>query len=122
MATAKKTGARKSAADSKADETRELTPRERRLAKYPRLAKRLEDLQEEREKIVKKSAPIRKKLDALHAKLEPLKGEERDLADEIAEIERPHLADIDNEIAALERAMGGAIDASPVVSSDETDE
>jgi uncharacterized coiled-coil DUF342 family protein len=76
------------------------------MTKYPEIQAAFDKLGGEREKLVAKAAPLRKRRDALVAKIQPLEAELRDLNQQIAKVERPRLAEIDNQRAALARAMG----------------
>lgn len=75
--------------------------------KSPELRKQFDALQAERAPLAAQVAALREKRDALARKLEPMEAELRAMAKEIAAIERPRLAELDNQIGALARAMGG---------------
>jgi uncharacterized coiled-coil DUF342 family protein len=94
--------------------------RERMKSKYPTLFGQLEKLEDKRDRIREKTAGMRKRLEALQEKIQPLLAQERELAEEINKIERPTLGDTETEIAALYRAMGAVtVSASNSESADE---
>lgn len=71
----------------------------------------LRDLKEkllaEKATITDQSGPLREERDALIAKMAPMEARARELAQQIAEIERPRLAEIDNQVSKLSIALGG---------------
>src|SRR5687768_4365930 len=75
--------------------------------KYPELRAAYKRLESEKEKLQAKSAPLRKRRDALRDKLSKDEVELRELNQKIAKIERPRMGEIDNQLAGLARAMGG---------------
>lgn len=75
--------------------------------KFPELRAMMTKLQEERAAIVAKSAPLREAREALRVEMEPLEAKLRELNASIKDVELPRLFDIDNQIGALARAMGG---------------
>jgi chromosome segregation ATPase len=107
----RKGGARKKATASNQDEPRNAE--EARAAKYPTLHKMSKKLEGDREALLKKSAPLRERRDALDEQIQPLLAEQRDLNKKIHAIERPKLGEIDNELAGLARAMGARSLANP---------
>ncbi len=62
------------------------------------------ELQDARDAIEKKSAPIHAKVDALMIKMAPMEIERRKLNKEIQAIERPVMGEIDNEMVMIARA------------------
>jgi hypothetical protein len=74
--------------------------------KYPDLWAQSERLKSEKAAIQERSAGLRSEREALRQKVAPLEAEMRDLDKQIKAIEGPRLFDIDNQIAALARAMG----------------
>lgn len=67
--------------------------------------KLLETLKADRAALLEKSAPLRKARDEIVAKIQPEENRVRELGKEIAKIEQPHLADLDKQIATLEKAL-----------------
>ena len=82
-------------------------PADAPVEKYPSLRAMFDRLTAEKEAIRAASAPLRAKRDALLAQIQPLEAEEREIIRQIHAIERPKLAQIDTELGALARAMGG---------------
>lgn len=81
--------------------------------RLPPLADQLRALEAERAELVAVSAPWRESRDAYVAQIQPLEAELKKIDDEIKRIERPRLGEIDADIAALKRALGGkAVKAS----------
>lgn len=74
--------------------------------KYPELHEQLTKLNAEKAELEKVVNPLREKRDALVASMAPLEKQARDLADEIKKY-KPRLAELDTQISALARAMGG---------------
>ena len=73
----------------------------------PDLRKELDEARAERSRIQAESAPLRAERDVLIAKLRPLRREINLLTDQISEIEKPELFNINNEIGRLAKALGG---------------
>lgn len=73
---------------------------------YPEFRELLVKLEAERNTIAQQSAPLRAERDQLNAQIAPLETRHRELTAQIRAIELPKLADLDNKIAALHRAMG----------------
>lgn len=63
-------------------------------------------LKGEKAAIEAQSAPLREQRDAVIQQMDPLTRQAAALADQIAAIERPHLAELDNEISGLAIALG----------------
>lgn len=76
-------------------------------SKYPDLHSQYEALQEERESLQRKIAPLREKRERIREQIQPLEKQERELNERIRELEQPRLAELDNAIGGLARAMGG---------------
>lgn len=76
---------------------------------FPELRKQFAALQEEKAALAAKVAPLREKRDALARQLEPMDAELRALGKKIAAIERPRMTEIDNQIGALAKVMGGRV-------------
>lgn len=74
--------------------------------KYPELFAQLEKLNAEKAELEKTVIPLREKRDALVQSMAPLEAKAKVLADEIKKY-RPRLAELDTQISALARAMGG---------------
>lgn len=66
------------------------------------------ELKAAREEILKKSAPLHVKRDALVAKIQPLEAELQTINKQIKVIEHPALLQIGNQIASIARAQGAA--------------
>ena len=77
------------------------------MEKFPELRALFNQLEAEKAAIQAESAPLRAARDEIRAKLEPLEAQERDLIKQIHAIERPRLAEIDNQLGGLAKAMGG---------------
>lgn len=75
--------------------------------KFPELRALFNKLEAEKAEIRAQSAPLRAARDKLLAKIQPLEAQERELIKQINEIERPRLAEIDNQLGGLAKAMGG---------------
>jgi uncharacterized coiled-coil DUF342 family protein len=73
---------------------------------YPEFRELLAKLEAEREQINAQSRPLRTERDQVTAQIAPLETRHRELTQQIRAIELPRLADLDNRIAALHRAMG----------------
>jgi uncharacterized coiled-coil DUF342 family protein len=73
---------------------------------FPEFRDLLQKLENARSAIVAQSAPLRTERDQLNAQIAPLETRHRELTQQIRAIELPRLADLDNRIAALHRAMG----------------
>lgn len=82
------------------------TAADERAEKFPELNAQLLKLEKERDQIRAKVAPKRARRDALVAKIHPLEKQLRAIDEDIKALERPRLAELDNQIAALLRAMG----------------
>lgn len=74
--------------------------------KYPELWAQFEKLQAEKAKLDAVVAPLRDKRDAVVAEMAPLEAKARELAKEIKQ-HLPRLGELDQQLAALARAMGG---------------
>lgn len=80
---------------------------EKPVEKFPELRKSFNDLQRKKEALQKKSEPLYKERQKLLDKIQPLEVELREINKKIQKIERPHLGNLDNQISAIARAMGG---------------
>lgn len=96
-----------------ADKEKTPSAAEERAAKYPELDSASRKLEGEKAKLLAKTADLRKKRDALVAKIQPTENEIRELNEKIEKIERPRLGEIDNQLGGLARAMGGRSLANP---------
>ena len=83
------------------------TPRQHPRDKYPSVYALKQKLEAEKAAIVAKSKPLRDRRDMLAQKIEPIVREMAELAKQFKAIEGERLAEIDNEISACTRAMGG---------------
>jgi uncharacterized coiled-coil DUF342 family protein len=70
------------------------------------MAARREELTKARASLTAKSDPLRKQREDVRAKLAPLEAQLRDISAKINAVERPALGEIDNELAAIARALG----------------
>ena len=77
------------------------------------MRQRFWELTADKEVLVEKVAPIRKRLDAVRAKMEPLQVELQGIKKEVIAAERPMLSDIDGERASLARALGNRVGERP---------
>lgn len=80
---------------------------EKPVDKFPTLTPIVKKLEQERDIITKKAEPYRHKREELIAQIQPLEAKLRQVDDEIKKIERPRLSEINNELGALAKAMGG---------------
>lgn len=76
--------------------------------KYPALWAQFEKLQAEKAELEKAVAPLREQRDAVETQMAPLVAKSRDLAKQIR-THAPKLGELDRQIAALARAMGGKL-------------
>ena len=67
----------------------------------------------EKEALVEEVAPIRARLDALHTEMAPLLAELQTVKAELIAAERPMMAELDNERAALARALSNKVGDRP---------
>lgn len=86
-----------------------LEPKE----KFPELKRLQETLQAEREAILKSSATLREQREALVAEIQPLELKLQQVNKQIIAIERPRLGEIDNQLGAIAKAMGGRAMSQP---------
>ncbi|MBW8036445.1 MAG: hypothetical protein FVQ79_12680 [Planctomycetes bacterium] len=77
------------------------------------MRERFWELTAEKEILVKKVAPIRKRHDEIRAKMAPFEVELQEVKKELIAAERPMLAEIDVERAALARALGNKVGERP---------
>lgn len=77
------------------------------VEKHPELRKIFSVLSAEKAAIVAKSSPLRAKYDKLVEQIQPLELEARKISEQFHAIERPRLGEIDNQLAALAKGMGG---------------
>lgn len=87
------------------------------VEKYPELRAMFDKLRAERDGITVVLDPLRAKRDALVAAIAPQEEEIRQVGARIKEIQSGRLYELDNQIAALARAMG----ARGVRASDDTE-
>lgn len=85
--------------------------------KFPALRALYDTLQAERAALVAKAAPLRTERDELLAQMAPMIKRERELIAAYRAIEQPRLAEIDTQLGALAKAMGGKAlsDAPPAL-------
>lgn len=77
-----------------------------RTEQYPEFRELLAKLEAERAGILAGSESLRTERDQVVAQIQPLELRARELTQQIRAIELPRVADLDNKIAALHRAMG----------------
>ena len=77
------------------------------------MRQRFWELTADKEVLVEKVAPIRKRHDAIRTKMAPLQAELQEIKKELIAAERPMLAEIDVERAALARALGNKVGERP---------
>ena len=65
----------------------------------------LKDLIKDKESVLKASAPYRASYEKVMKKIAPLEVEARELSFKIRQIEQPTLADLNNQIIALAKAL-----------------
>jgi capsule polysaccharide export protein KpsE/RkpR len=75
--------------------------------KHPEIRALIANLQAEKAAIQAQTAPLHARYDELAAQIAPLEAEQRTVAEQFIAIERPRLGEIDNQISALSRAIGG---------------
>ena len=75
--------------------------------KHPEMADLRTALQDEKAAILASTATMRERREELRRLMAPYEVELRELTTEINRIERPRVAEIDNQIGALSRGMGG---------------
>lgn len=87
--------------------TAKKTAAEKPVDKFPELRKTFNSLQAKKAAIQKKSAPLYEKREKILKELQPLEVKLREVNKQIQAIERPHLGELDNQISAIAKAMGG---------------
>lgn len=75
-------------------------------AKHPEVEALLAALKAERLEIEAKTVPLRGERDRLLAKIQPVLDRIRQLEEQYLSIERPRLAEIDNQVSGLVRILG----------------
>lgn len=75
--------------------------------KHPEMVALRDELQREKAGLMESTAVMRKRRAELQQLMGPYEKELRELTLSINAIERPRLAEIDNQIGALSRAVGG---------------
>lgn len=73
---------------------------------YPEFRELLAKLEAERAAVLASSESLRIERDQVVAEIQPRELRHRELTQQIRAIELPRVADLDNKIAALHRAMG----------------
>jgi len=76
--------------------------------KHPEMVALREELQREKAGLMESTAVMRERRAELQRLMVPYEKELRELTLAINTIERPRLAEIDNQIGALSRGVGGA--------------
>lgn len=80
------------------------------VTKNPRIAEVLAplraQLEAERDEILRASAPLHERRQALLDKIQPLEAQLKAVEDEIDRIEQPAIRNVGNELAAIERQLG----------------
>lgn len=64
-------------------------------------------LQEEKEALTAKSAPLRAAYEDLYQKIHPMEAAAQELARQIKAIEQPRMGQINEELSGLTRVLGG---------------
>ncbi|HDZ37398.1 MAG TPA: hypothetical protein ENH62_03760 [Marinobacter sp.] len=77
------------------------------------MRQRFWELTAEKEVLVAEVAPIRARHDAIRAKMAPLQAELIEVKAELIAVERPRLAELDNERATLARALSNKVGDRP---------
>lgn len=85
----------------------QVQPEQKPVDKYPTLTPIVKKLEQERDAIQKKAEPYRNQREELLRQIQPLEVKLRKVDEKIKEIERPRLPEINNELGALAKAMGG---------------
>lgn len=83
-----------------------------RAEKYPELDAAYNKLEGEKEKILGRTADLRKKRDALRDRISKEEVGLREMNEKLKK-DQPRLAEIDNQLGGLARAMGGRSLANP---------
>lgn len=81
--------------------------------KYPDLWKKKEAFEAEKAAVLEKSAPLRAEREALQAEIAPAEARIREITKEIREVENNRVFELDNQISALARGMGGKSTRDP---------
>lgn len=76
------------------------------MSKHPELEAVKTKLEAEKAELVKKVAPLRQKREELNAKVQPLEAELRGVNQQIKALEHPRLAELDNQLSGIAKAMG----------------
>lgn len=77
------------------------------VEKHPELRAMFTQLQEEKAAIRAETQPLHDQYDKLAAQIAPLADKQRALAEQFHAIERPRLSEIESQLSALARALGG---------------
>lgn len=71
------------------------------------IRKVFDQLRAEKEALAARSAPLRAERDAVVQELAPLEARRRELDKQIKAVEMPRMAELDAQISALARSLGG---------------
>lgn len=77
------------------------------LNDFPQIKQLFDELMERKEKVRLKSKPLWDRYNVLQAQYDPINNEMREIAKKIHAIERPVLPEIDMQLSAIARALGG---------------
>ena len=77
------------------------------LNDFPELKAVFEKLTEEKESIREKTKSLHDEYDKLQLQFDPINAKMRELAKEWQAIERPRLIEIDTQLSAIARSIGG---------------
>lgn len=77
------------------------------VEKHPEVRALFRALQEEKAALLARTAALHQRYDELQATIAPLEAEQREVARQFHAIERPRLGEIEQQLSALARAMGG---------------
>lgn len=78
------------------------------------MKKRFWELTDEKEALIEKLTPLRKKRDAIRDSLRGPLAEFKKTGEAVIAVERPHMAKIDTEMAMIARALGNKVGERPV--------
>ncbi len=79
------------------------------LKDFPAIHAEFNKLMAEKDALRAKSAPLHDKRAKLREKMVPLEAQDRELIEQIRAIERPRMAEIDEELSRMAMATGGKV-------------
>jgi uncharacterized coiled-coil DUF342 family protein len=80
---------------------------------YPELKKLFDQLWEEKKELVEKAKPFRDEYDKIAKQISPFEVKQRELSKKFRSIEQPRMAELDQQLAAIAKATGGALLSQP---------